>query len=321
MTMRELAKLANVSVSTVSKAFLDADDVSDETKKHIFEIAKQYGCYGKYYKGKYSKKIVAIVCSELASNYYTRFVERLQKILDENDCIPIIATTQFSSSKQAELIEYFASYLKVDGIIVFGLNNRLKKGYTTPLVSVFSSSDPSVDTVNINFKSAIFETVNLLTKYGHKKIAFLGETLTVGKSKIFKSAMDMVGCNNSYIIESPYRFEKAGEDGVKKLLNSKTDCTAIICAYDNIAYGAMKELKKQNYRIPEDFSVIGIDNINTSQYTETSLSSMGVDPDEVCMIAWDLLSKKMKNRFFKSSQTITLQGELILRESVARLEK
>ena len=58
ITMRELAKLCNVSISTVSKAFLDADDVSSNTKKHIFEIAKENGCYGKFYKGKYHKKIM-----------------------------------------------------------------------------------------------------------------------------------------------------------------------------------------------------------------------------------------------------------------------
>ena len=68
MTMRELARLANVSVSTVSKAFADADDVCRETKEHIFRIARETGCYGKFYKGKYSKKIYAIICSELISN-------------------------------------------------------------------------------------------------------------------------------------------------------------------------------------------------------------------------------------------------------------
>lgn len=56
MTMRDLAKLCNVSVSTVSKAFYDADDVSEDTKKLIFDIARENGVYGKFYKGKYHKK-------------------------------------------------------------------------------------------------------------------------------------------------------------------------------------------------------------------------------------------------------------------------
>ena len=120
------------------------------------------------------------------------------------------------------------------------------------------------------------------------------------------------------IFKSDYRFEKAGKDCIQQMLEKGTDCSAIICAYDNIAFGAMKELRKHGYRVPEDFSIIGIDNINISEYMDTSLSSIGVDPNEVCMIAWDLLSKKLKNQYFHSNQKIILRGNLILRESVAK---
>lgn len=318
MTMRELAKLANVSVSTVSKAFCDADDVSSETKQYIFELAKQHGCYGKYYKGKYSKKIIAIICPELVSNFYSAYVEHLQKIIEVNNCIPIVSADHFNKAAQAELIEYYASYLKVDGIIVLGLRVPIKKGYNSPIVALFSSVDTSVDTVNTDIDSAIYEAVLLLSDYGHKKIAFLGENLTITKAEVFQKAMQSIDGMESTIFKSDYRFEEAGKDCVRQLLKNGTDCSAIICAYDNIAYGAMKELKKSGFRIPEDFSVIGIDNIDTSKYLETSLSSIGVDPNEVCMIAWDLLSKKLKNQFYRSSQKIMLRGNLILRESVGK---
>lgn len=319
MTKKELAKLANVSASAVTKAFNDSDDISEEMRQHIFTIAKQYGCYGKFYKGKYYKKVVAIICPELASNYYTSFVERLQAILEENNCIPMIATDHFDSSIQAEVIEYFTSYLKVDGIIVLGLSTKLKKGYNTPIVAMFPSADTTIDNVRIDYKSAIFDAVNLLTEYGHKNIALLGEHLTVEKHLDFKEAMRNLHVHSPYVYESDYRFEKAGEDGIRHLLEENKDCTAIICAYDNIAFGAMKELKKYGFRVPEDFSVIGIDNINTSQYMDTSLSSIGSDPDEICTIAWELLKKKMEHPHVCSNQEIVLRGNLVLRESVARL--
>ena len=57
MTLRELAKLANYSVSTVSKAFHGAEDISESTREEIFKIAREHGCFGKYYKEKYQKKI------------------------------------------------------------------------------------------------------------------------------------------------------------------------------------------------------------------------------------------------------------------------
>lgn len=316
MTMRELAKLANVSVSTVSKAFCDANDVSFETKQHIFDIAKQHGCYGKYYKGKYSKKIIAVICPELGSNFYSSFVEQLQKLIEINNCIPIVSADHFDKGTQAELIEYYASYLKVDGIIVFGLRVPIKKGYDTPIVALFSSVDTSVDTVNTDLDSVIFDAVHLLADYGHKKIAFLGENLTVKKAEIFENAMKSMKLEAS-VLKSNYRFEEAGEDCVRQLLEKGTDCTAIVCAYDNIAFGAMKELQNQGFSIPQDFSIMGIDNIHVSEYFETPLTSIGIDHKEVCMIAWDLLSNKLRNQYYRSSQKILLRGNLFLRESIS----
>ena len=68
MKLKDLANLCNVSVSTVSKAFCDADDIGDETKEMIFEMAKKNGCYEKYYKGRYHKFVVAVICPEVNSD-------------------------------------------------------------------------------------------------------------------------------------------------------------------------------------------------------------------------------------------------------------
>ena len=107
MTMRELAVLANVSVSTVSKAFHDAEDVSDETKKLIFDTAKQYGCFGKYYRGRFEKKVIAIICPELNSAYYNVFVRLLQNVIEKNNSIAVISSDHFSKENQEELIDYY----------------------------------------------------------------------------------------------------------------------------------------------------------------------------------------------------------------------
>lgn len=322
MTMRELAKLANVSVSTVSKAFCDADDVSAETKAHIFEIAKQQGCYGKYYKGKYHKKIIAIICPELASHYYAAFVEKLQALIEGADGLCVISADGFSRAKQAELIEYYASYLKVDGLIVFGLKSRLKKGCETPIVSLFSSADRNVDSVDIDMQAAIHDAVETLSRYGHRRIAFLGERLTVQKAEHFAAAMAAAGNKEMQIVESGERFEKAGEDGVSRLLPAlkRGEVTAIVCAYDNIAFGAIRRLKKSGLTVPGDVSVIGIDNVPTSGYTETSLTSIDTAPDTVCRIAWELLQKKIESPYFKAKQNILIRPNLIVRESIRRID-
>lgn len=317
MTQRELAKLANVSFSTVSKAFNNSDDISEETKNYIFKIAKQYGCYGEFFKGKYHKKIIAIICPEIVSSYYAEFINFFQTLIEKDGDIPIISSDNFDKNTSDELIEYYASYMKVDGIITFELKSALKKGYTTPIVSVLSNISSSVDTVEVNFKSAVFDAVKLLDDYGHKKIAFLGEKLTTAKAELYKKAMKNIGNSNINVIESEYRFEAAGEDGVRQILTMGNSVTALICAYDNIAFGAIKELKKAGLRVPNDVSVIGMDNINTGKYTDTSLTTIDSNPEQVCTAAWNLLNEKIKNPYLSGKKEI-INAKLIIRESIAR---
>ncbi len=318
MTMKELAKLANVSVSTVSKAFNGAEDISDETKAHIFAVAGEYGCYGQFFKGKYQKPVIAVIYPEILSQYYTQLINYLSHLIEEGGGVCVTATDNFSKETQAELVEYFISYLKVDGIIVFSLRNELKKAYDTPIVSLFASEDDHVDSVRIDFGAAIRDAAQTLLDYGHRDIVFLGENLTHGKERLVHEAFlrHDVQCT---AIRSHLRFEKAGEDGVRRLLESGKPFTALICAYDNIAYGAIKELKKHGLRVPEDVSVIGMDNNVASGYTETALTSIDYDPETMCLEAWKLLKKKLRNPYFKAKQNLTLESTLVWRETVRRL--
>ena len=316
MTMRELAKLANVSVSTVSKAFADAEDVGNETKQHIFRIAKEKGCFGKFYKGKFPKKVYAIICSELISNYYIGFVERLQNFIEKNNGIAVISVNHFDAARQAELIEYYASYLHVDGILVFGLQAPIKKGYEIPLVALFSSIDTNVDSVKLNIESALGEVVKHLYALGHRKLAYLYEPLTVRKAHFFQEICSTYSDIEVYSYQSQERFELAGQDGAQHVLEAAPDCTALVCAYDNVAIGAIKQLQKAGYTVPGDYSVIGSDNINTLEFLETTLSSIDSCPDEICQIAWDLLSRKEQNRYWRSNREIIVKGIPVMRESV-----
>lgn len=321
MTMKELAKLANVSVPTVSKAFSGAEDVNEETRERIFALARQTGCYNKFYKGKYPKKIIAVICHEIIGNYYVNFVDLLRKKIEGEGNIVLIATGDFSAEKQEELIDYFSSYLKVDGIIVFGLKVRLKKSHKTPLVALFSGADERVDTVVVDANSAIKDAAALLWEYGHRKIAFIGESYTKKKNDTFSKAMLALSGRAGTVVEAEGRFEAAGEEGVDRLMEIAPDCTAIICAYDHIALGAIERLRHYGKSVPEDVSVIGIDDIAMGRYTETSLSTMGVDPEEVCAQVFDILQKKLKNPYYKSMKKYRLKNELIIRRSVRRLNK
>ena len=317
MTMTELARLANVSLSTASKAFSGAEDISEETREHIFAVAREHGCFGRFYKGKYTKPIIAVISSEPIGGYYARIVEEMRKQIEQGGGICVTATDNFDAEKQEELLDYFISWMKVDGVIVFSLRNKLKKEYRIPLVSLFTSADPQVDAVKTTMSDAIFKAAELLCSYGHHHIAFIGEKLTERKRKALETAIQQLQ-GTCHSVVSTRRFEEAGIDGAQQLLASGVPFTALVCAYDNIAYGAIKELQRHGLSVPKDVSVIGMDNLSTSAYTETSLTSVDFDPTGLCRAAWDLIQKKLRNPYYRSAEEIVVPSTLVLRESVAK---
>ncbi|MBQ4050453.1 MAG: LacI family DNA-binding transcriptional regulator [Oscillospiraceae bacterium] len=320
MTLRELARLANVSASTASKAFSGARDISPETRELVFETARQYGCYGKFFKGRHIKQVIAIICPEVGSAHYDQYIEQLQSTLEARGIIVVISTDHFDDERQTELLEYYDSYLQVDGIIVFGLKQPLKKGFETPIISIGGIDDPQADCISSCIIPAIREAAAELIALGHKKVAFIGEKLTVSKQQAFEEVMTQSGLEFELVV-SEERFENAGVDGVQKLLEQKTDATALVCGYDYIALGAMRCLTENGYRIPEDFSVIGMDNISVTEYLSCALTTIDSHIAETCEIICDLLDKKMANPHFHVRQKITVTDSLVLRNSVGPVQR
>ncbi len=316
MTVRELAKLAKVSPSTVSKAFSGAKDVGAATREKIFRIAKENGCFTKFSKDKFPKKVYGIICPEMHGENYVNYVTELQKIITENGGISVISSDEFESSTQEELIDYYISYIKVDGLFIVHQRQPLKRGYDTPVVAILTAFDTMRDAINLDIYSALEDAVLQLHKLGHEKIAFIGENLTTGRKKAFCNAAKL-SYDDELVFTSQYRFQKAGEDGIRKLLKSGTKCTAFVCAYDEIAVGAIQELKKQGFTVPDDFSVIGADNTSLAQYSQTPLSTIGGNTQEICRLAWELMERKEENQYYRSKKQIMFKSELILRETVA----
>lgn len=96
MNLETLAKLAEVSVGTVSKAFSGSKEISEDTKERIFALAKEHGCFDKYNKNRFDKKVIAVICPELNSEYYSATVTLLNREITLRGGIMSVSTTDFS---------------------------------------------------------------------------------------------------------------------------------------------------------------------------------------------------------------------------------
>ena len=178
ITLSKIAKLANVSVSTASKAFSGGTEVSEDTKELIFEIAKKHGCFKKFYNVKYPKLVIAIIAPEFRGTYYSRYLSFIQSNLEKENCELCVSTTNFSAEKEKALIEYYYKNSSVDGIIVISPISDLTDQYEISVVLVGANyQSQHAFAVIENMKSALMKSVSYLLDKNVSSIGFIGENI------------------------------------------------------------------------------------------------------------------------------------------------
>lgn len=319
MNMKSIAKLAGVSLSTVSKAFSGSAEISEKTRQRIFDIAKQQGLFDAYNKNKFHKKVIGVICPEVTSDYYNTFLTFLNREIEAHNCIMNLSISNFQEERVEELYSYYSAYCNVDGIIIFSSRGDLKNPLLVPSVNLGpGKSYEGFDQISFDLYSSLEKAIFLLKELGHKKIAFCGEGLTANRLSDFESAMRKAGLpiHDKWVRTSAKRFEAAGEEIVQAWLAEGELPTAIIAAYDYIAIGMIKTLKENGIRIPEEISIIGIDNIPLAPYLEKSLSSIRTHVEDACQKAVEIIIKKIDNQYYGIRQNIIIPTELIIRDSI-----
>ena len=318
MTMTEIAKLAGVSVSTVSKAFSGSEDISEATRNKIFDIAKQKDCYSKYVKSFKYKYVVAVILPEFQSGYYTQQLAFFSEELRKRNTLMLVAEDNFNQEERKELASYFSFGTKVDGIIMYG-NIDAEYNYQTPIITIGKTK--LFNSIQMSYDNALCEAVEYLKENGHRDIAYIGEPLTMGYLNRFKNAMDKynVPIKEDYIINTvDTRFEFAGYEAMNKLLSLEKPPTAVIAAYDYIAFGAIKSIHEHGFSIPKDISVIGRDDVKECDYLDIPLTSITPYSKDLCEIIIEELFDKIENKNNKEAKVIKVSTQLLKRSTVGK---
>lgn len=316
ITMSKIAKLAHVSVSTVSKAFSMSPDVNPETREAIFEIARQYGCFKKYYRAKYPKQVVAVICPELKSRYYNYALSLLQSYLAEYNCEICVASTDFSRETTQDLLQYYNHYTSVDGVILINTSAEIDSSMEIPVVAVCSSArcNSSV-TVTAGYKDGLAQALDYFIRKGATQIGFLGDSITQSKRKMFQELLQERGIipEEHWISIVDTRFEQGGYNAMQQLLDSGNLPRVLICAYDHMAIGAIRCIYDRGLTVPGDIAVLGMDNIPECSYLNPPLSSIDSNLGEACKYAAEAMMDCLLGN--PTKKTISVQPQLYLRKS------
>ena len=318
MTLRKFAKLIGYSPSTVSKAFSGAKDIREETRNSIIDSAKELGLFEHFYKSSEKTKTVAIIVPEFNSGLYLKIISILSDNLRMQDAITIFSESGFSVKKADELISYYSSAKRADGIIVVSKCSPAKKYSAVPIVYLGKRDDPFADSVYSEWFNGICEVVFNFKLLKHKKIAFIGEKNTEEKEQLVRKAMKFYNLeiNENYVIKSNLRHEAAGYESMKKLFAQNKPPTAILAAYDDIAIGAMRYAKELGLYAPKNFSIVGMDNSKIASNNNIMLSSVDSHDTEMCELIVNRIMKKIENPNYCLIQKTEIKSSLITRDSV-----
>ena len=315
MTLSKLARLANVAVSTASKAFSMSDDINEQTREEIFRVARENGCFKKFFNAKYPKFVIALICPEVDSRHYSELCRYLQQRLQTRGCEICISSTEFSAAATADMIEYYEKYSSVDAIILIDPPATVLPPHETPIISLGSRAHNADVTLCLDYMTALKSALTDFKPAGISHIGFIGEPHTVTKLSAFKSAVSEIYgfTEEKYISVSDLRFEKGGCAAARALYSRGALPEAIICAYDDMALGAMRFFHDNGISVPDDIKVIGMDNILHSEYFVPSLSTIDYMNEEIAKTATESVFELLDGK--TPAEIHNFSARLITRES------
>ena len=331
-TIKDIAKKAGVSIATVSYVINETKPISPQTKNRVVKTIKELN----YHPSNSARSLVTgntgnigfILTDEhflRTEPFYTRIFLGTE-FEARNEGYYILLTSIKSDFDKKDILPRFVLNKSVDGIIIAGkipdsFIERLLR-YKLPLVFIDyippTNGHPLVLIDNI--QGGLLATEHLIN-LGHRNIAFITSSIDhpsfADRLKGYKQALEnaKIPVNNHFIITSSnFTGRQAGYNIAKRLFSHQNDLTAVFAANDAMAIGVMHFLGTKGYKLPEDVSVIGFDDIEADLLLNPSLTTIRVPKIELGAEALKLIVNTLKNK--KSlSKKIIVPVELIIRES------
>ena len=315
LTMKDIAKMAGVGKTTVSRYF-NGGYVKDETKIKIKKIIDQYNyqpnTFAQSLKAK-ETKIIGVIAPTLTSTTSSRMISSLNRYLKKEGYTPLIIDTNYNQLEELSAIEKLW-HMNVDGIVLVATeltmaHHTLSKKLDIPFVVLGQEMKEGYSIVNDDYEAG-FEVGKYAGKMNHQKIIYLGvnakdEAVGYRRRKGVLDGLKQSGIENVKVVETDFTFDKTRKV-VSELLKRELP-SLIICATDNIALATFKELKEANIKVPEMVSLIGFGGYEISKLITPSLCTIRFDNEHAGVLAGESLLKIIKKEEIEHTQKIHYQ--------------
>ena len=332
--IKDIARVLNISTSTVSRALRDTHDVNPYTRKQVLEVASRLGYKANIHAAALASgntKNIVVVIPFITNYYFSSVISGIQETAYNNGYNIVLMLTNDSSEREKHLMENI-SISNWDGLLASIAADTSDCDYFKHLIVqgmpiVFFDRVPdkinSSKVLQDDYSGAFIATDHLISK-GYRRIAhFAGnEHLLITQNRVngYKAALKKhkISFKPEWIFYSGFSQE-SGEDDMEKVfkLPDRDKPNAIFAVNDRRAVGAIVAIKRKGLTVGKDIGVIGFTNDPISTIIEPSLSTIEEPAFEIGKQSCDLLIKHIKNSSF-SPKEIVLSGSLIERDSTRR---
>jgi len=327
-SIKDIARLARVSHSTVSRALHGSQQVSAETGARIRKIAEEAG----YRASAAARSLVmgrsntiGVVVTNIADPFVAGVVSGIEDMAEKHGYSVFLANSNADPEREVRVVRSFEER-RVDGIIVTSsrvgaLYIPLMERMRVPVV-LLNNQHPSefVHSVLIDNVEASLQATRHLIHLGHRRIAYLGDRFgyqsDTERCAGYRRAVEEAGMEFApeLVVHGDGKPE-GGEQAMAQLLELPNRPTAVFCYNDMSALGAMRQIRAHGLKVPDDLSVAGFDDLYISRYLEPPLTTVRQPMRQMGRMAMETLLHIFDGPH--STHNLRVEGQLIVRQSTA----
>jgi DNA-binding LacI/PurR family transcriptional regulator len=331
MDIRTIARAANVSIATVSRTMNGVPTVNPRMAKRVWEVIDKFD----YFPNTQARSLVSgrsrifgLIVSEITNPFFPELIQGFEDIAVEHGYEILVSSTNYDPKRMSHCIRRMLER-KVEGVAVmtFGveeplLNQMAKR--KVPLVFIdVGPKGPGVSLLKVDYHHGIRQGVQHLAALGHKNIAFITGPARLHSAQsrqvAFLASLKECGIkpNPTWIVEGDHTME-GGIVAMEGLLATNKMPTAIMCSNDMTAIGVLHKLYRAGLRVPDDFSVIGFDNIHIAEVTIPPLTTVELSRLDLARSAVKALREQVElvDEFTKQGE-FCIRTNLVVRQSTS----
>jgi DNA-binding LacI/PurR family transcriptional regulator len=330
MNIMAVAARAQVSIATVSRVINGTAIVSPDTAARVREAVEALNFYPDISArtlGSGRSGLYGLIISDITNPYFPELVKAFEDIAVEHGQEVLIANTDYDP-KRMEACVIRMLQRKVDGVAIMTseMDERLIHKFSHRQIPTVFMDTPvgvkGVSTVRVDYAAGVKQAMEHLFELGHQRIAFISGPLTLSSAQVraeaFTKALRQHGLmgDPAWMQEGDHRVE-GGHDAMQRILKAAKLPTAVLGSNDLTAIGAMGAIHEAGFRIPEDISVIGFDDIKLSAYTQPALTTLHVPREELAATAFRSLFRGREEVGSKPKprREHVIQPKLVVRSS------